>query len=224
MKYEIQGQPFPIITCNLEAEESMRCQNGAMAWMTPNMEMSTTTGGAKKAFGKMLTGENIFENIYTARGGEGSITFAPDVPGEIMVMEIGNGYTIIGQKSSFLACQTTVNMEIAFQRKLGTGFFGGEGFIMQKFTGEGTLFLQGGGTLIQKNLDAGEVLLVQTGNLCAMEATVTMDIESVKGLGNMLVGGEGFFNTKLTGPGKVWIQTMPTSGLADAIRRYIPSK
>ena len=139
-------------------------------------------------------------------------------------MEVSPENVIIAQKSSFLVRQESVDMEIAFQRKLGTGVFGGEGFIMQKFVGNGLLFLQGGGTLINKNLAAGEVLLVQTGNLCAMESTVTMDIETVKGLGNMLVGGEGFFNTKLTGPGQVWIQTMPTSGLASAIRRYIPSR
>jgi uncharacterized protein (TIGR00266 family) len=224
MKYEIKGHPFPIVTVDLETDEAVRCQNGAMAWMTPNMEMSTTVGGAKKALGKMLSGENIFENVYAARGGAGSITFAPDVPGEILVMEVSPENVIIAQKSSFLVRQESVDMEIAFQRKLGTGVFGGEGFIMQKFVGNGLLFLQGGGTLINKNLAEGEVLLVQTGNLCAMESTVTMDIETVKGLGNMLVGGEGFFNTKLTGPGQVWIQTMPTSSLASAIRRYIPSR
>ena len=224
MKYEIKGGSFPVVVCNVEAEQSVRCQRGAMAWMTDNMEMSTKGGGLGKMFGKALTGESIFENIYTAKGGAGSITFSSGVPGEILPIELNGSNSIIAQKSSYLASDNTVSMEIFFQKKFGTGVFGGEGFIMQKFTGNGTVLIQAGGTLIDYDLQPGQVMIVQTGTLCAMESTISMDIVSVKGLGNMLAGGEGFFNTKLTGPGKVWLQTMSLIELAGAISPYIATK
>jgi len=224
MKYEIQGSPFPAVMCTVGDGASVRCQKGAMAWMTPNMEMSTKGGGIGKMFGKMVTGESLFENIYTARGGEGMIAFTTGVPGAIIPFELSGGNCIIAQKSSFLACDNDVQMEVSFQKKLGAGFFGGEGFIMQKFTGNGTVLLEADGSVIEYTLAPGQVMICGTGALCAMESTVQMDIESVKGLGNMLAGGEGFFNTKLTGPGKIWLQTMPVSELAGAIAPYIPSK
>ena len=224
MKYEIKGGSFPVAICNVESGQSLRCQNGAMAWMSDNMEMSTKGGGLGKMFGKMMTGESLFENIYTANGGEGLICFSSGVPGEILPVELNGSNTIVAQKKSYLACDTTVSMDIFFQKKFGTGVFGGEGFIMQKFSGTGTVLLQAGGTLIDYDLAPGQVMVVQTGTLCAMEDTVKMDIVSVKGLGNMLVGGEGFFNTKLTGPGKIWLQTMSLGELAGAIAPYISTK
>ncbi|MCR5847155.1 MAG: TIGR00266 family protein [Lachnospiraceae bacterium] len=224
MNYEIKGEPFPVVVCNLEANQSVKCQKGAMAWMSPNMDMKTQSGGLGKMFGKALTGESLFENVYTAEGGNGMIAFTTGVPGKILAVELKDGDTIIAQKRSFLASDTTVEMATAVQKKLGAGFLGGEGFIMQKFSGHGQLFLEIDGSMIEYTLEAGQVMLVDTGSLAAMEGTVQMDVESVKGgLGNKLVGGEGFFNTKLTGPGKIWLQTMPVSQLAEAIKPFIPT-
>lgn len=224
MNYEIKGGAFPVAVCNVGAGQTVRCQRGAMAWMSDNMEMSTKGGGIGKMFGKMMTGESIFENLYTAQGGDGFITFSSGVPGEILPIELNGSNCIIAQKSSFLASDNSVSMEIFFQKKFGTGVFGGEGFIMQKFSGNGTVLIQAGGTLIDYDLQPGQTIIVQTGTLCAMESTVSMDIVSVKGLGNMLVGGEGFFNTKLTGPGKIWLQTMSLVELAGAISPYVATK
>ncbi|MBR6093608.1 MAG: TIGR00266 family protein [Lachnospiraceae bacterium] len=224
MKYDIQGSPFPAVVCTMEAGKSVRCQKGAMAWMSPNMEMQTKGGGLGKMFGKMVTGESLFENIYTAQGGEGMIAFTTGVPGVIIPFELNGSNCIIAQKSAFLACDDPVQMEVSFQKKIGAGFFGGEGFIMQKFTGVGTVLLEADGSVISYDLAPGQTMICGTGALCAMESTVQMDIETVKGLGNMLAGGEGFFNTKLTGPGKIWLQTMPVFDLAGAIAPYIPSK
>ena len=223
MNYEIKGEPFPVAICNLNSGESVKCQAGAMAWMSPNMEMKTQTGGLGKMFGKALTGESLFENVYTAQNGDGMISFATGVPGKILAIKLEGGKTIVAQKRSFLASATTVEMETAVQKKLGAGFLGGEGFIMQKFSGQGDLFLEIDGSVIEYNLAAGQVMVVDTGSLACMEGTVQMDVVSVKGLGNKLAGGESFFNTKLTGPGKIWLQTMPVSQLANAIRPFIPT-
>ena len=223
MNYEIKGEPFPVVICNLNSGESVKCQAGAMAWMSPNMEMKTQTGGLGKMFGKALTGESLFENVYTAQNGDGMISFATGVPGKILAIKLEGGKTIVAQKRSFLASATTVEMETAVQKKLGAGLLGGEGFIMQKFSGQGDLFLEIDGSVIEYNLAAGQVMIVDTGSLACMEGTVQMDVVSVKGLGNKLAGGESFFNTKLTGPGKIWLQTMPVSQLANAIRPFIPT-
>jgi uncharacterized protein (AIM24 family) len=152
------------------------------------------------------------------------IAFTTGVPGKILAVSLEGGKTIVAQKKSFLASSTTVEMETTFQKKFGAGLLGGEGFVMQKFSGSGDLFLEIDGSMIEYDLAPGQVMLVDTGSLAVMEGTVQMDIETVKGgLGNKLVGGEGFFNTKLTGPGKVWLQTMPVSQLAEAIKPFIPT-
>ncbi|MCR4648524.1 MAG: TIGR00266 family protein [Lachnospiraceae bacterium] len=224
MKFEIKGEPFPVVVCEVDANESVKCQRGAMAWMSPNMEMKTQTGGLGKMFGKALTGESLFENVYTATGGNGTIAFTTGVPGRILAVNLKAGDTIIAQKKSFLASSTSIEMETAVTKKFGAGLLGGEGFIMQKFSGEGDLFLEIDGSMIEYTLEPGQVMIVDTGSLACMEGTVQMDIESVKGgLGNKLVGGEGFFNTKVTGPGKIWLQTMPVSQLAEAIKPFIPT-
>lgn len=224
MRYEIKGEPFPVAVCYAEDGMSFRCQRGAMVWMSPNMEMKTQGGGIGKMFGKVLSGESMFENVYTARGGQGMIAFSAGVPGQIIPFELNGSNSIIAQKSSYLACDQNVEMQITFQKKLGVGFFGGEGFIMQKFTGTGTVLLEADGSVVEYELAPGQSLVCGTGALCAMESTVQMDIETVKGLGNMLVGGEDFFNTRLTGPGKIWLQTMPVTELAAAIAKFIPGK
>ena len=223
MKYELKGNPFPVVVCYLEAEESVKCQKGAMTWMSPNMEMKTQSGGLGKMFGKALTGESLFENNYTAKGGQGMIAFASGVPGDVLAVNLSGGNTIVAQKRSFLASEATVEMETFFQKKFGAGLLGGEGFIMQKFSGNGYVFLEIDGSIVEYNLAPGQTMILDTGSLAAMDGTVSIDIEQVKGLGNAFLGGEGLFNTKITGPGRVWLQTMPVSSLADAVKPYIPT-
>ena len=224
MQYEIQGAPYPVAILNLEGGEKVICQSGAMVWMSQNMKMETKGGGIGKIFSRAISGESLFQNIYTAEGGPGMIAFGSSVPGEILAMDLTPGQSIVAQKSAFLASAPTVNYELFLQKKLGSGFFGGEGFIMQKFTGTGTLLLEIDGSVITYDLAPGQTMLVDTGYLAACDATCSIDIESVKGLGNVLVGGEGLFNTKVTGPGRIYLQTMPMSNMASAIARYIPSK
>ncbi len=222
MQYEIKGTPLPVVICNVADGESMITDKGGMSWMTPNMVMSTNAGGSVgKAMSRMFSGESMFQNVYTAQGGPGQIAFASSFPGEILAMEIGNGKSIVAQKSAFMASEATVQMSIHFQRKMGAGFFGGEGFIMQRFDGQGMVFLEIDGAVVTYDLQAGQSMLLDTGHLAAMDATVQISIESVKGIGNKLFGGEGFFNTRVTGPGRIWLQTMPASAVASAISPFI---
>ncbi|MDE5564492.1 MAG: TIGR00266 family protein [Oscillospiraceae bacterium] len=222
MQYQIQGKPYPVATITLDANESILCQRGAMSWMTPNIAMQTKGGGIGKMFSRAFSGESMFQNIYTAQNGPGLIAFAASVPGEIMAVDMTPGMEIVAQKSAFLASSQSVNFELFFQKKFSAGFFGGEGFIMQKFSGSGTLLLEIDGSLISYDLAPGQSMLIDTGHLAAMDATCSIDIESVKGVGNALLGGEGLFNTKVTGPGRIWLQTMPLCNLAGSIARYIP--
>ena len=222
MQYEIKGAPFPVVICRLDANETMCCQKGAMAWMSPNMQMSTEGGGGiGKALSRAFSGEAIFHNRYTAAGAPGEIAFASTVPGNIIPIEISAYKTIIAQKSAYLASNPSVNMSIFFQKKFGAGFFGGEGFIMQKFEGEGTVFLELDGSIVEYDLGANDTILVDTGYLAAMDSTCTIDIEKVGGVKNALLGGEGFFNTKITGPGHIWLQTMPIANIARSISPYV---
>lgn len=223
MQYEIQGKPYPVAVLTVAPEETILCQKGAMSWMTPNMEMQTKGGGLGKMFSRAFSGEAMFQNQYTAKGGAGMLAMASAVPGEIMAVQITPEKSIVAQKSSFLASEMGVTYEMFFQKKIAGGFFGGEGFIMQKFSGNGMLFLEIDGSVVAYDLAAGQSMMVDTGNLAAMESTCSLTVETVKGVGNMLLGGEGFFNTKVTGPGRIWLQTMPLSGLANALARVMPS-
>lgn len=223
MKYEIKGDSLPVAICYLEAGEKMITERGSMSFMTPNMEMDTNAGGFGKAIGRMFAGESIFRNTYTARGKEGMIAFASSFPGEIKAVQIEPGRELIVQKSGFLASESTVELSVHFQKKLGAGFFGGEGFILQKLSGYGTAFIEVDGSLMEYNLAAGEQLVIDTGYLAAMDASCDMEIKQVPGLKNMFFGGEGIFNTVVTGPGKVWIQSMPINKVAGALLPYIPT-
>ena len=223
MKYEIKGGNLPVAICHLEAGETMITENGSMSWMSPNMEMETNAGGFGKALGRMFSGESIFQNFYTAKGGEGMIAFASSFPGSIVPFEIAPGKEMIVQKSGFLASEKTVELSVHIQKKLGAGFFGGEGFIMQKLSGYGVAFVEFDGAVMEYDLAPGESLVLDTGYLAAMEASCKMEIQQVAGLKNKLLGGEGFFNTVVSGPGKVWIQTMPINKVAGAIGSCIPS-
>lgn len=223
MRYNIQGETLPVVICQLEAGETMITESGAMSWMSPNMKMETTSnGGLGKAFGRMFTGEALFQNRYTAQG-NGMIAFASSFPGSIRAFEVGPGKEYIFQKKTFLAAQSSVNLSVHFQKKFATGLFGGEGFILQRVSGSGIAFAEFDGHVVEYDLKPGQQIIVDTGYLAAMDATCQIDIQTVPGVKNALFGGEGFFNTVVTGPGHIWLQTMPIYSVAGAIRPYIPT-
>ena len=225
MNYNIEGEPLPVVICNLEANETMITEKGAMSWMTPNMKMETTSnGGIGKMFGRAFSGESMFQNRYTSMGGPGMIAFASSFPGAIKALEISSGHSMIVQKSAFLASEEGVELSMHFQKKLGKGIFGGEGFIMQRLSGNGTAFVEIDGHAVEYDLSAGQEMLISTGYLAAMEETCTMDIVTVKGVKNMLLGGEGIFNTVVKGPGKVILQTMPISKVAELLTPFFADK
>ena len=222
MKYEIKGGSFPVVVCYLENGEKMITEKGSMVWMSPNMQMDTQGGGVGKMFSKAFSGEAMFRNIYTAKG-TGMIAFGSSCPGKILALEIAPGKEMILQKSAFLAAEAGVETSIHFNKKASAGLFGGEGFIMQRIHGQGIAFVEIDGELVQYELRPGEQMVVDTGNVAGFESTVSIEIQQVAGLKNKLLGGEGFFNTVLTGPGRIWLQTMPISNVAASIRPYLPS-
>ena len=224
MKYEIVGAPLPVVICTLTAGEKMITEKGSMSWMTPNMDMETAAGGIGKAFSKMFSGESMFQNIYTCTAGEGLIAFASSFPGAIIPFNIAPGQDLIVQKSGFLASEAGVELSIHFQKRLGAGFFGGEGFIMQRLSGQGTAFVEVDGAVMNYTLAPGQQMIIDTGYLIAMDPTCTMDIQQVPGLKNKFFGGEGLFNTVLTGPGRIWLQTMPISSVAGSILPFLPAR
>ena len=225
MRYEIKGENLPVVVCYLEGGEQMITERGSMSWMSPNMKMETTTGGGiGKAIGRMFAGEALFQNRYTAQGGNGLIAFASSFPGQIKAYEIGPGREIIVQKSGFLAAEAGVELSVFFQKKLGAGFFGGEGFIMQRLSGRGTAFLEFDGHIVDYELQPGQQIVVDSGYLAAMDSTCSIEVRTVPGLKNMVFGGEGLFNTVVTGPGRVWLQTMPISNVAQLILSFMPPK
>ena len=223
MKYEIKGEPMPVVICYLDGGERMISDSGAMSWMSPNMQMETVGGGAGKVFGRVLSGESLFQNRYTANG-SGMIAFASSFPGSIRAVEIGPGREIVVQKSGFLASQESVELSVFFQKKAAAGLFGGEGFVMQRLSGHGTAFIEIDGSTVEYDLQPGQKLVVDTGYVAMMDASCTMDVQTVKGVKNMLFGGEGLFNTVITGPGRVVLQTMPLSSFAGTILKLLPTK
>ena len=216
IKYEIEGGHLPVVICYPEVGETLVTESGAMSWMSPNMKMSTNSGGGiKKVFGRLFSGESLFLNEYTPEGGPGMIAFASCFPGSIMPYEVTPGNAIIVQKGGFLAMESQLELSVHLQKKLGAGFFGGEGFIMQKISGEGLVFIEIDGHCKEYDLAEGESIIVDTGYIAALTESCTMDIEMIKGAKNVLLGGEGLFNTRITGPGKVYIQTMPIGHMAE---------
>ena len=223
LNYKIEGGNMPVLICYPEAGQTICTESGSMSWMSPNMKMETNSGGGfKKMFGRMLSGESIFMNEYTAQGGKGVIAFASSFPGSIIPFEITPGNGLIVQKSGFLAMEKGLDLSMYFQKSLGKGFFGGEGFIMQKVTGNGLAFIEIDGYCKEYELMPGQSIIVDTGYLAAMSETCTMDIQTVKGAKNIFFGGEGLFNTVITGPGKIYLQTMPAINTAKALAPYMP--
>lgn len=224
MRYEILGEPLPVVTCSVSAGETLITERGSMSWMSPNMKMETSTnGGIGKALGRMFSGDSIFQNRYTAMGGDGLIAFASSFPGSIRALEIGPGNNMIVQKSAFLASEAGVELSLHFQKKIGAGFFGGEGFIMQKLSGRGIAFIEIDGFAVEYVLQPGQQMIVDTGYLAAMTEGCSMEIQTVPGVKNMIFGGEGIFNTVITGPGKIVLQTMPVNSVAATLRPFLPA-
>lgn len=227
LKYEIKGDNLPVVICYPEQGQVIKTEKGAMSWMSPNMKMETKGGGIGKMFGRAFSGESMFQNTFTAVGGPGLIAFASSFPGSIIPFEVSPGNELIVQKSGFLASENTVELSMHFQKKFGAGLVGGEGFIMQKLSGKGIAFIEIDGAVVEYNLAPGQSMYIDTGYLAAMTIGCSMDIEQVEGLKNMFLGGEGFFNTKVTaGPngGKIWLQSMPIYGTARAIAPYLTKK
>ena len=224
MEYEIRGGSFPIVVCTLQKGETVKNETGAMAFMTSGMNMETNTGGGLlKGIGRALSGDTLFLNFFTAESDGEQVGFSSCTPGKIIPIKLDGSNSIIGQKNAFLAAEESVDVDIFFKNKLGTGIFGGEGFILQKFTGNGMVFLEIDGEVIERNLQPGEVLLVDPGHIAAMDEGIDFDIERVQGAKNILFG-EGLFFSKLTGPGKVWLQTMPISKLAESLIPFLPQR
>ena len=222
IKYDIEGGNLPVVICYPEEGQTLCTEAGAMSWMSPNMKMDTNSGGGvKKVFGRLFSGESLFMNEYTAMGGSGMIAFASSFPGSIIPYHVTPYEGIVVQKRGFLAMEKGLDVSVFFQKKLGRGFFGGEGFIMQRISGDGLVFLEIDGYCKEYVLGAGQSIVMDTGYLAAMSDTCTMEVEMVKGAKNIFLGGEGLFNTRVTGPGKVYIQSMPISNTAQVISPYI---
>ncbi|MBO5417934.1 MAG: TIGR00266 family protein [Clostridia bacterium] len=218
MKYEIIGQTVPAVEISLASGESVYTQSGGMTWQTDGLSMKTNArGGLKKTLGRMFSGESLFMVSYTAEKEGAKVAFAATMPGVILPVDLSGGKTLIAQKGAFLCAEQSVDLSVTFTKKLSAGFFGGEGFILEKLSGNGIAFLEVDGDMIEKELAPGEVLKVDSGNVVAFDSTVSYEIETVKGLGNILFGGEGLFLTKLTGPGKVILQTLNLSSFLGSI-------
>ena len=225
MEYEIKGVAFPIVVCKLQKGERMKDESGSMAFMSSGIKMDTNTGGGVlKGLGRAISGNSFFINTFVAEKDNQEIGFASNFPGKVIPIKLDGANSIIGQKRSFLASEDSVEIDMYFQKNLGTGIFGGEGFILQKFTGNGMLFLEIDGEVIERYLEPGEVLFVDQGHIAAMDESIDFDIERIKGAKNWLFGGEGVFFAKLVGPGRVWVQTMPITKLAQALIPMLPTK
>lgn len=221
MQYKIDGNNLPVLKVLLEQGEEISCEAGAMAWMDDEIEMQTGAGGLGKMLGRMLTKESAFLNTYYANK-KGEIAFASKFPGSIQAIEITPGNGIIIQKGSFLASAGNITSEVYLQKRLGGGLFGGEGFLMRRYTGNGMVFLEIDGSAHVYEIPEGDCKIVDTGYVAAMSESCTMEVKTVKGVGNVLFGGEGLFNTVVHGPGRVIIQSMPIGAIASELNKYMP--
>lgn len=225
MRYNIFGNNLPAVSIKLDRGESIFTQSGGMAWMTNGITMSTNMkGGLMKGLGRMLSGESLFMATYTSEAPDSEIVIASSFPGSILVFEVDASHQYICQKSAFLCAEPNVQLSVQVTKGIASGLFGGEGFLLQRLSGAGKAFIEVDGSVAEYNLQPGETLKVDTGNVAAFEASVAYEVETVKGFKNILFGGEGLFLTKLTGPGKVWLQTMTMPSFASRIIPYLPNK
>ena len=223
MDYRILGETLPVVEIRLMTGEAMYTQSGGMAWMSEGLTLdSNIKGGLMKGIGRMFTGESLFMATYTAVRPDCIIAFASTVPGRILPVDMSRT-SLICQKGAFLCAQPTVEVSTVFTKKISAGFFGGEGFILQQLKGSGMAFLEVDGDVVEKTLAPGEVMKVDTGNVFAFEPTVSYEIETIKGVKNMLFGGEGLFLTRLTGPGKIYMQTMNIGEFTGRIAQGLPT-
>ena len=225
MKYEIHGTTLQTLDVYLSQGESLYTESGGMAWMTGDIEMETNTrGGLMKGLARSLAGESLFLTTYTCRGSGALITFTPEAPGTIIPLELQAGESRICQKDAFMVAEASVELEVHFRKKLGAGIFGGEGFVLQKLTGPGTAWAEIAGELRSYTLKPGQTMRVDPGHIAMYEPSIEYDITRVKGAKNILFGGEGLFLATLTGPGKIWLQSLPLANLASTLSRYLPTK
>jgi uncharacterized protein (TIGR00266 family) len=224
MRYDIQGTVMQTVSIDLAPGEVLVSQTHAMAWMTEGISMHTHTGGGLWAgLKRAMSGGSLFITEYQAQR-PAQIAFAPRFPGTILPVQLGPGQSMICRKETFLVAERTVGLEIALQQRLGAGLFAGEGFILQRVTGPGTVFLDLSGEVVQKSLAPGEVLKVHAGHIGMQDPSVSTDIQMVRGFRNMIFGGEGLFLATLTGPGRIWLQSMPILNLAEEIARHLPGR
>ena len=224
MRYEIHGTTMQSLDVHLDAGESMYTESGGMAWMRGNVEMNTNTkGGLMAGLGRKLAGESLFMTTYTSKEPDALVVFTPEAPGKVMDFRLEAGQSLICQKDAFMCAEDSVKLEMHFRKKLGAGFFGGEGFILQKVTGPGAVFLEIPGEIREYTLSPGQVMRVDPGHIAFFEPTIDYDIERVKGLTNILFGGEGLFLATMSGSGKLWLQTMPLTNLAAKLAKYLPT-
>ncbi len=218
------GTTMPLLEFTLNRGERICAQSGAMKWMGSGIKMETTmAGGIGGALMRKLAGESAFLTYFTALEDGEIIAFGHTYPGHIIPVDLSQK-SVVCQKRAFLCSFGDIKLDIAFQRRLGTGFFGGEGFIMQRLSGSGMAFVEIDGESVELELAPGQSIKVETGAVGMYEESVSMDIETVKGFKNIFFGGEGLFLTVLTGPGKVWLQTMPIQGMVAELSSFLPQK
>ena len=226
MQYQLVGDDMQALVLQLQPGELVRAEAGAMMYMDEAIQMETTLGGKSdgglmgglmSGLKRAVSGESFFITTFTAQGNIGEVAFAPPYPGKVIPMNLGELGDVLCQRDSFLCAEQQVEVSMAFTRKFGAGLFGGEGFILQRLHGQGLAFVHSGGYIVEKTLQAGDTLRVDTGCLVAMTQDVDYDIQMAKGVKTMLFGGEGLFMAVLRGPGKVWLQTLPFSRMADRI-------
>lgn len=224
MEYTIKGETLPVVICELNQGENLVSEAGGMAWMSEGVKMDTNMkGGLFKGLGRAFTGESVFLNTFECQAPNGLVSFTSSFPGRIMARELQEGEAIICQKGAFLAGTNKIEVTIDFRKKIGAGFFGGEGFILQRISGPGVCFMEFDGHIEEYDLQAGQKMVVDTGHVGMFETTVSYDIQMVKGVKNIVFGGEGLFLTTLTGPGKVYLQTMPINNLAGRLSAFLPT-
>ena len=224
LKYKIDGTTLQVVTIQLEPGVKVYSESGGMSWMSGNVEMFTNTGGGLgRMFRRALAGESLFITDYTVNSGAGIVAFANEFPGKIVDVHLEAGQQLIVQKDAFMAAEKSVDLDIHLRKRLGAGFFGGEGFILERLTGPGDAFVELDGEIVVYDLQPGQVLKVDTGHVAMFEPTVQFDVSIIKGFRNILLGGEGLFLANLSGPGKVWLQTMPLMKLAQKVLQYLPA-
>jgi uncharacterized protein (TIGR00266 family) len=226
MRYEIHGTVMQTLDIYLSHGESMYTESGGMAWMKGDVEMKTNTrGGLMAGLGRKLAGESLFMTTYKNHGAqEALVAFTPEAPGKIIPVKLGANQTMICQRDAFMCAEESVELKMHFRKRLGSGFFGGEGFILQQITGPGYAFLEIPGEVREYTLTDGETMRIDPGHIALFEPSVTYDITAVKGLTNVLFSGEGLFLATITGPGRIWLQSMPLVNLASKLAKYLPTK